>query len=252
MWEAWSAGLKESYVAMFSSDEWLASRSIRRSAASAPFRAQLHRAIEKNAIRAGSAVLHEHGCETCDFAPTGGTQLVGNDAVDSCSQRLLLVVEEDACIVVEADHASVRASHLLLGTHDHRVSHIAPAHLLRRSLTRSVGDRSCFLYHHYNLVACNATHDRPKKMSVESSTRRSYTRPERRERLTDTTKTLGGLVSQHVDTFGDQTARVVDDRHACFEAQHDVRACQERGIEVIDGETASATGLVRMIRAAAC
>lgn len=39
--------------------------------------------------------------------------------------------------------------------------------------------------------------------------------------LTDSTETLCGLVSQNVDTFCDDSARVVDDGHACFETQHD-------------------------------
>lgn len=90
-------------------------------------------------------------------------------------------------------------------------------------------------------------HGSNTRTSVQYLTPELHQAEEERERLTDTTETLGGLVSQHVDTFGDQTARVVDDRHACFEAQHDVRVCEETKLTVVDQKAAFGRGFFRLV-----
>lgn len=103
------------------------------------------------------ASLDDLGCQTCDFTPSCRTELVGDDTIDTSSQWLLLVVEQDACVVVESDHTTIWPGHLLLGTDNHGVSNVSSSYFLRASLTGDIGDWASLLYDDYNLVACTGT-----------------------------------------------------------------------------------------------
>lgn len=74
-----------------------------------------------------SCVHRRHGQ---DLAPLLPPQLGSNDAVDTRSDGVSGLVDQDAGVIVESDDASVAALHLGLGSDDDGVAHVAALDLV--------------------------------------------------------------------------------------------------------------------------
>lgn len=179
--------------------------------------------------------------QTCDLAPTCSPKFVGHYTVDSCPQWLLLIVEQNACIIVKSNDSAVRSGHLLLCSYNDCVSYVSSSDFLCACLAWNIRNRSSFLYHDYNFISCSI------QVGYEEDGQGQQGYAERgvwacEDQLTNTTKTLCGFVSQDIDTLCDEPSRVVDDRHARFETQHDVDVCGRRPPE--DSGIVAAVGKV--------
>src|SRR5690606_29086985 len=61
-----------------------------------------------------------------------GAKFARNRSEDTGTDRLFLVVDEDRCVVVEADDAAISATDVLGGAHDNRLHHVARLHAAAR------------------------------------------------------------------------------------------------------------------------
>ena len=89
-----------------------------------------------------------------DRAPL--TKLARHDSVDTSTERLAAVVQENARVVIKLDHTTISALGLLFRTHDNRAAHIATADLevVSGAWNRVGGNRLGLLHNHYDFVAC--------------------------------------------------------------------------------------------------
>ncbi|MNI54081.1 hypothetical protein D3C73_1089590 [compost metagenome] len=76
-----------------------------------------------------------------------GAKFARNRSEDTGADRLFLVVDENRCVVIEADDAAVGATDVFSGTHNNRLHHVALLHAAARNsfLDRNddnVADRS--------------------------------------------------------------------------------------------------------------
>lgn len=72
-----------------------------------------------------------HRCHTQNLAPLPPPKLSTHHAVDSRSDRIAGLVDENAGVVVEADNRAIGALDLLLCSHDDSVSNVSSLDLVR-------------------------------------------------------------------------------------------------------------------------
>ena len=104
-------------------------------------------------------LLHVHGSQRQYLRPLHLLQLRSHDAVQSRPYRLPSLVDQDAGVVVELDHAPVRPLPLLRCAHYDGMPHISSSDLVRcadRHAIASLGaEVALLLDDDYDAVTCN-------------------------------------------------------------------------------------------------
>lgn len=89
-----------------------------------------------------------------DLPPSLRPQFCRNDTANPVPNHLLLVVDEDGSVVVEADVSAIWSAGRVLCSYDHCSSDVSLADLVRCRLARLQTHSSRLLDDHDNLVAC--------------------------------------------------------------------------------------------------
>lgn len=104
--------------------------------------------------------LQMHRRQTQNLTPLLAPQLLADDAAQATADGLAALVDQHAGVVVELDHAAVRARVLLRGAHDDGVPDVAAAHFVGGADADAAAgpglgaEVALLLHHHDDAVAC--------------------------------------------------------------------------------------------------
>ena len=84
-------------------------------------------------------MLYMQRCQRQDLGPLSIPKFCADHTRQPCADRISVLVDEDASIVVEFDEASVFALLLFPRSYYHGVSDVAPPYFVRDANTRATG-----------------------------------------------------------------------------------------------------------------